>query len=66
MNVQAAIDRGLRAAEEIEPEAAHLRESFEAIFRLVGMKGLDILITAERRRLSKRYPDQTRAEGYIS
>jgi hypothetical protein len=66
VSIQSAIDRGLRAAEAIEPEAARLRENFEAIFRLVGMKGLDILVTAERRRLSKRYPAQTRAEGYIS
>lgn len=64
--VQSAIDRGLRAAEEIQIEHARLRGDFEAIFRLVGFKGLDIIIAAERGRLAERYPVKSQSEGYIS
>lgn len=65
MNVQAAIDRGLRAAEEIQIEHARLRGDFEAVFRLVGFAGLDAIVSAERARLAERFPLQTRSEGFI-
>lgn len=66
MNVQAAIDRGLRTVESIEINRARIRGDFDALFLLVGFGGLDVIIAAERQRLAERYAARVNDQGFIA
>lgn len=63
--IQAAIRRGLTAAEQIPSERARLRGDLEALFLLVGLAGLDIILAAERQSLAERFAARTNEQGYV-
>ena len=64
-NVQAAINRGMTAAENIELNRARLRGDLEAIFLVAGLVGLDLIMTQERQRLAERYAGRITEQGFI-
>lgn len=65
MNVDAAIQRGQRAAAQVHIERARIRGDLEALFLLVGLAGLDIILAAERQSLAERYAARLDNEGFI-
>lgn len=64
-DVQAAIKRGLTAAEAIELNRARLRGDLEAIFLIAGLAALGLIITQERQRLSERFAARLDQEGFV-
>lgn len=65
MDVQAAANRGLTAAETVESDRARLRSALEALFQNLGLTGLDVLLTYERQRLGERFAARIDREGFI-
>jgi len=63
--IQAAIQRGLTAAQHIETDRARLRSAMEAVFVLAGLAGLDIILAAERQSLAERFAARMNSEGYV-
>lgn len=63
--IEAAIRRGLTAAEHIETDRARLRSAMEAVFVLAGLAGLDIILAAERQSLAERFAARMNSEGYV-
>lgn len=63
--IEAAIRRGITAAEVVPIERAKLRGNLEALFLLVGLAGLDIILAAERQSLAERYAARTDQQGFI-
>lgn len=64
--IQAAIDRGMTAAQQVEIDRARMRSAMEAIFCTTGLKGLDIIIAAERKRLGERFGARVNDQGFIA
>jgi hypothetical protein len=63
--IDAAIRRGLTAAQHIETDRARLRSAMEAVFILAGLAGLDIILAAERQSLAERFAARTNEQGFI-
>lgn len=63
--IEAAIRRGLSAAEQVHTERARLRGDLEALFLVVGLAGLDIILAAERQSLAERYGARLNSEGFV-
>lgn len=63
--IDAAIRRGLTAAQHIETDRARLRSAMEAVFILAGLAGLDIILAAERQSLAERFSARMNTEGFV-
>ncbi|MDR7232806.1 hypothetical protein J2X45_003916 [Caulobacter sp. BE264] len=63
--IDAAIRRGLSAAEHIETDRARLRSAMEAVFVLAGLAGLDVILAAERQSLAERFSARMNTEGFV-
>ena len=64
-DVQAAIKRGLSAAEAIELNRARLRGDLEAIFLVAGLAALELIMTQELQRIAERYAGRITEQGFI-
>lgn len=64
-DVQAAIQRGLTASENIELNRARLRGDIEAIFLVAGLAALEVIMTQEFQRLAERYAGRITEQGFI-